>query len=839
MKHTRLFRRIKALFPLVLSLPGICQGQLPVSRLFTIFPSGGQVGATVEVEVSGQDLEDLRQLHFSDSNITAKLINSNKFSVVIASNMPPGVYDARLLGRYGISNPRAFAVGDLPEFVAPSTNKTAETAMPLSVNSTVNGRALSESFQFFKVSAKPGQRILIDCDADNIDSRMAPSLILLDSAGRELRRARDGELLDLIVKNDQEYIVKIHDFLFRGGPEYPYRLTISSGPRIDFVLPLSAAPGTSAKLTLFGRNLPGAATARIKLDGNSLEKLEVEAQVPETFIQQTSIAALLKPSAALVNGFDYRLATREGRSNPIFVSFAKAPTIIEKEPNNKPDQAQEISPPCEVSGQFFPEGDRDWIQFRAKRGETIWIEALSQRLGLPADPFFLIQRVTKNAKGEEQASDVQELYDSESPAGNEFRAGSLDPAYRLEVKEDAQYRIQIRDLFNSRADPRRVYRLSLRKESPQVTLVAIPQPGGPPKADAKDAAIQVPFLRRGETIPLKVVALRREGFKGRIDIAAEGLPPAITATTGRIEDSTNSTVLFLTASESAPGWSGSFNVVGRASTNVVATARMVTTVWNTTDVGIDPLETRFTRDLTLAVSESELAPVVIVPSEEKSWESCVGGKLNLTYRIARNGDFASALKLKAMGASGLNSMKEVDVDAKATNAVVQLDLAKVPPGEYNLVFQSPAQGKYLFKPIKPTAEKSKNAEKPKDATVFAYSRPVRLTVAGGPVIFGDTGTTNAVRAGDRLELPIGIKRLFGFDDAVELVLTGPDTLKGMKPAKISIPKEKQEIRLELETPANATPGDYEFKLQAELKFNNQPLKVDRKVPIRIAASKSP
>jgi len=39
----------------------------------------------------------------------------------------------------------------------------------------------------------------------------------------------------------------------------------------------------------------------------------------------------------------------------------------------------------------------------------------------------------------------------------------------------------------------------------------------------------------------------------------------------------------------------------------------------------------------------------------------------------------------------------------------------------------------------------------------------------------------------------------------------------------------------LETPTNAVPGTYQFNLQAEVKFNDQTLKFDRKIPIRIAA----
>ena len=63
-------------------------------------------------------------------------------------------------------------------------------------------------------------------------------------------------------------------------------------------------------------------------------------------------------------------------------------------------KAQAVSVPCEVAGQFYPQTDRDWVTFQAKAGEALWIEVLSQRLGLPTDPHLLVQQVTKNDKGE-------------------------------------------------------------------------------------------------------------------------------------------------------------------------------------------------------------------------------------------------------------------------------------------------------------------------------------------------------------------------------------------------------------------------------------------------------
>src|SRR6266480_458786 len=83
---------------------GSLLAQLPVARLLTVFPPGGKVGSQSEVGLTGADLDEANQLHFSHTGITAKqkmgetnrLPEANKFLVTITNNVPPGVYEARV-----------------------------------------------------------------------------------------------------------------------------------------------------------------------------------------------------------------------------------------------------------------------------------------------------------------------------------------------------------------------------------------------------------------------------------------------------------------------------------------------------------------------------------------------------------------------------------------------------------------------------------------------------------------------------------------------------------------------------------------------------------------------
>ena len=93
---------------------------------------------------------------------------------------------------------------------------------------------------------------------------------------------------------------------------------------------------------------------------------------------------------------------------------AATPFVDEVEPNNKAAQAQKIQVPCAIRGAFATAGDVDTYEFEGKKGDVWWVEAVSARLGLPTDPFVLVQKVTKGPSGE-VLTDVGEFNDIPSP----------------------------------------------------------------------------------------------------------------------------------------------------------------------------------------------------------------------------------------------------------------------------------------------------------------------------------------------------------------------------------------------------------------------------------------
>src|SRR5262249_3920182 len=137
MRPKRLVRFIVGMMGFWLGATALAQEVcLPAPRLLTMMPMGGQAGTSVEVTITGEYIDGTTAVLFSDPGITVKPKASepgksevNTFVVTIAPDARPGIYDARVLSRLGISSARAFSVGGLPEVTRSKANTSLETAL--------------------------------------------------------------------------------------------------------------------------------------------------------------------------------------------------------------------------------------------------------------------------------------------------------------------------------------------------------------------------------------------------------------------------------------------------------------------------------------------------------------------------------------------------------------------------------------------------------------------------------------------------------------------------------------------------------------------------------------
>ncbi|MDE0736624.1 MAG: hypothetical protein OSB47_12420, partial [Pirellulaceae bacterium] len=138
--------------------------QLPITQLTTIYPAGGQQGTELDVQVAGGDQDSLQRMVFSHAGIVAQQKTTpatdlvpkpppvaGTFLVKISKDVPAGVYEARVIGQFGVSNPRCFVVGAVEEVSDNGANRELAKPQVVKLGNTINGRADASTRDFYQV----------------------------------------------------------------------------------------------------------------------------------------------------------------------------------------------------------------------------------------------------------------------------------------------------------------------------------------------------------------------------------------------------------------------------------------------------------------------------------------------------------------------------------------------------------------------------------------------------------------------------------------------------------------------------------------------------------------
>jgi len=791
--------------------------QLPNPRLTVLTPAGGKVGSTFEVTFAGSELDQPQALIFSHAGIKAEPIIPDppkpdpkakpdpkkppappppitKFKVSIAGNTPVGSYDVRFVNKFGVSNPRIFAVGDLNEVTEKEPNNDVEPATRIDIGTTVNGVISAPTdVDYFVFTGKKGQRILIACMTAGIDSKLHPELWLYDSKGRQLGYHRplpgnDG-VFDFIFPDDGDYYLRLNQFTYTaGGADYFYRLSVSSGPWIDAIFPPMVEPGKPSQVTLFGRNLPGGKPdPAAVLDGRALDKLVVTVTAPKDpqALARLDFSGVVSPLSGLLDGFTYRLAGPNGLSNPQMLTFAQAPVILENDNNDTPETAQLITVPAEIAGRIDKARDRDWYVFSAKKGEVYIIDLFSHRLGAPTDMYISLRNLEKK----QNFTIPDDTTEALSTKG--FYSANKDPApFRFVVPEDGKYHMLVAShVGDLSTDPRHMYRLSIAPERPDFRLVVMP-----PDDFRPDSLT----LGKGGLQNFLVFAQRQDGFKGEITLSVEGLPTGVACPPHVLAGNQKQGLLVLSAAEDAPEFTGAIKVTGTAIINgqkVVREARPATITWAVQPQQNIPTVTRLDRMLMIAVRDK--APFRLTATKD-TFVASLGDKVNIPLKVVRHDpEFKAAVQLQPTPGDlppNLNFANITLAPGKDEQPLVLTIAPNANPGKYTLVFRS-------FAPV---------ATNPKAKPVNAVmpSSAVQLTILPKQVANLSVDNANpTVKLGNQTVILVKVARLYDFSDSFKVELVLPPNAKALSADPIVIPAGQNEAKLTLRVPANAPPGN--------------------------------
>jgi hypothetical protein len=206
----------------------------------------------------------------------------------------------------------------------------------------------------------------------------------------------------------------------------------------DSFFPFAVAPGTTTEIVLTGSNLIQDAWTSF----------------PASVSNGTGRIHVSVPTGAPVGIGAFRVATSNGLSPLHLIMIDDLPSIRENGSNNTISAAQAITPPIAIDGACNELGF-DFYRFPARKGQTLAIEAVAQRLGSEADTVL---RVLSD-KGDEL------LFADDAAAGRDSRC-------TFKIPKTGDYLLELRDMNYAGGNAYR-YRLRIG-DFPLVTAVYPP-----------------------------------------------------------------------------------------------------------------------------------------------------------------------------------------------------------------------------------------------------------------------------------------------------------------------------------------------------------------------------
>ena len=698
-------------FVLVTSLAA----QLPNPKLFSLRPCGGKAGTQFEITIRGADTDEGTSLIFSHAGITAKPKQtaaqefvpakpiSNVFVVNIAANVPPGMYDVRFLGRFGISNPRRFVVSNENESASDGQNRSINSAKFLPLNEVHTGQVDASQVDYFKFRLDAKQTVTIECLTKSIDSRLDPAIEIYDLEGNQLKALPAHEhgdgFLSFTAPFASQFICAVRDFTFTGGADHFYRLRIHAAPHIVSASPLCLPSQGETNVKFIGYNLPGGQPSGIPSADPNLQVAMVKIKTP---LAENNNTASTDPVSINLNGRDIHLTNNGKRSRPFTMYLSDHPIQIESANNNQFNQPQAITIPCDLSAKFYPRNDVDWFEFDAKAGQIFTVDLISQRMEKYSDPTLEIHSVTKSADGKvtsKRLHFIDDAGDRNARVKTNFDFSSDDPTLRFAVPADGKYRVGCANQFSAFDDITSNYRLVIRPEKPRCLLVVEPKLAR--LANGNQVLMSAATVRPGATCKLLLKVERREGFNSKLNIGVKGLPAGVTARPTILAQNQSVIPLIFQAAENAAAWQGPIEIVATIEgTQTKIDAAIGSVVLETQNRTITPAAFRVSNTLEFAVSTAQSTPLTVELGADQIYETARGGKINIPVKLLRRHGFNAEVKLGAETLPGQFKPPQLAIPANKSDGNYAMTINKdVPVNDFTFCLGGDIKHKIVRNPF--------------------------------------------------------------------------------------------------------------------------------------------
>jgi hypothetical protein len=500
--------------------PGAPNQQAAAAAAQTPAPAQPITPWTPEDLAKAKELRDT--IESSMRRLTAPaLAQSATLRVTIAADAIPGTRELRLLTVQGLTNPLVFCVDQLNEVSKPFQwvptrlaaggglavrddgirPPTQPIPQEITLPAILNGQMMPSAVDRYRFHAIKGQQIVIAAKtralipyiSDAVPGWFQATLSLYDSAGQELASAdhfrfSQDPVIAQQIPADGDYVVAVHDAIFRGREDFVYRIEIGELPFVTGIFPLGTKQGAKTRVDLTGWNLSG---------------------------------SQFSPSAR--NAGLRVLTPADGwKANPVAFAVDTLPELTQAQPTVSIKNAKKIKPPIVINGRIARPGDIATFRIDAKAGDEIVAEVFARRLGSPLDSLLTLT----DAAGKQLA-----INDDSDDKGAALLTHQADSRVSFRFPAKGTYYLQLADAQRN-GGPEFAYRLRVSRPQPDFELRVTP------------SSISV---RPGMTVAATVYVLRRDGFTGEVALKIKDAPSGMTLHGGVIPAGADSVRVTLTA----------------------------------------------------------------------------------------------------------------------------------------------------------------------------------------------------------------------------------------------------------------------------------------------------
>ncbi len=624
------------------------------------------------MRISGSSTNELSQLYFTSPFVISQSVlepvqplgdpplGSGTFKIQIDSKAMPGRCEVRAAGRFGISNPRALWLTGKPVVVATTDHSEAGLAIEYPPGSIVLANCVSQRRNYYRLTVAAGQTLRAAAVARQLDSRASPIVVLYGPAPerRELARSRAvGDWpaeISHTAEDAGEVLIVVYDGIYAGGADYSYALECTTSADAPQENQENEAAGALELDTMLRPTLNNAARAV-----TDVQRWTMASQTAVGFAEPVQTAAKAASETAVLQADGVLCDKRAASSH----------------------------------------------DFMATKNQSLWIEVDSQRLGQLTDPRLVLYRLTTTFEGADEkkaaTEAMQQLLEFDDPpslgdAG--LKVVLRDPQLNWIAPEESRYRIA---LLDNEGGPRRPeqcgYQLRIENSAPSVQLLAYPPFPNNNPALSHPVGVN---LMRGGTCSLRVLAQRRAGMSGSIEIEVAGLPDGVSCPSAVIHPSQTEVSLTLQCNAAAAGWIGPIRIIGRtAAIDATSVAAQPATITWAAIPTRNAVQSRLCDDLMLCVNPVDTAAITAQLGDGQTLEVKQGGKLQLPIALTRRDGGVAACVLRAQNVIANASLPEVTIAADQTTGTAELAVAEdAPLGEFTCWMQCETKIKWRSNP---------------------------------------------------------------------------------------------------------------------------------------------